>query len=157
MQRFLKLASKLTLSEWWLLFIAYWRLLYVELRLRFSGVQWCMSKVCLTDDITTGLKPTHIESTDKLNHARSLFEVIRLAARMQLFSNPACLPRSIVLADMLNARSRCESAVVKLGVGNGKAKDGLIASHAWVELGGKMVAEPAFVAEQFTRINGVLK
>lgn len=75
-----------------------------------------------------------------------MHEAVRLAARLHVLS-AACLPRSIVLADML--QSRGHPANVLLGV----AKSGqALSSHAWVEVDGFLVAEPESVEQDFTRV-----
>lgn len=76
--------------------------------------------------------------------ALSLHAAIKLAARLH-FMTAACLPRSLVLVQMLEQRG--ETALVRIGVA--KTKQG-IASHAWVELDGIMVAEAENVSGDFT-------
>lgn len=76
-----------------------------------------------------------------------MHESVRLAARLHFFA-AACLPRSIVLADMLRARGF--NAAVLLGV---TKVDTRLASHAWVEVNGVMVAEPENVELDFRRVN----
>ncbi len=78
---------------------------------------------------------------------KRMHESVRLAARMHFF-DAACLPRSIVLADMLKHRG-VVAAKVRLGVG---LESSSLASHAWVEVNGEPVAEPERMASDFIRI-----
>ncbi|RBP49645.1 transglutaminase superfamily protein [Arenicella xantha] len=72
-----------------------------------------------------------------------MHESVRLAARLHIVSM-ACLPRSIVLADML--RRQGDRAIVRIGVNKAGVQ---FVSHAWVEVDGCMVGEPEHVSEQF--------
>ena len=75
-----------------------------------------------------------------------MHEAVRLAARCHI-GKTDCLPRSIVLAEMLRRRS--QNAHIMLGV----AKRGdNISSHAWVEIDGKMIAEPESVGSDFSKL-----
>lgn len=75
-----------------------------------------------------------------------MHESVRLAARL-LPGHAACLPRSIVLSDML--RRRGYAARVVLGVNKAH---GELSSHAWVEVAGVMVGEPETVGAEFSRL-----
>lgn len=133
------------------LWVAYWRLWWVQIRLKVNKNQAWLNNYL---HISEAAKPINNESrSDIIEHdssiesiklAEQMHESVRLAARLQLWST-ACLPRSIVLVDMLKARSL--NARVCIGVS--KAGNQL-ASHAWVELDGCMVAEPETVQYQFT-------
>ena len=77
----------------------------------------------------------------------AMHESVRLAARVQP-GNIACLPRSLVLADMLQARDMPGKVVI------GVAKQGgQFASHAWVELDNRIVAEPERIAQDFSQLS----
>ncbi len=127
-------------KQWWWLWSAYWRLWPVLLRIKFRQGEWLRRKISLNDARRLNLEPPPERHTDAVR----LHESIRLAARLH-FLKADCLPKSIVLADMLVRRS--QSAKVFIGVIKTKAG---IASHAWVELDGVMLAEPESVESDFT-------
>ena len=79
--------------------------------------------------------------------AAQMHESVRLAARLH-FLAAACLPKSLVLADMLSAYGI--KAAVVIGVSK---NDGRFSSHAWVEIEGQMVVEAESVVDTFTRLN----
>lgn len=79
--------------------------------------------------------------------ALPMYESVRLAARLHVLSM-ACLPKSIVLADMLCVRGA--KASVRIGVGKTGTQ---LASHAWVEIDGVMIGEPESVSTSFAQIN----
>ena len=148
----MKLNNLRTLSfdQWRWAFSAYFRLWLVQLCIKFRSSVWLMTKIELGGSKDQA-KMSNIEpqSSKELGRAVEMFESIRLAARCH-FLDTDCLPRSIVLAEMLN-RSAAVSAVVILGVN--KQEDGLsLASHAWVELNGQIVAEPEEVTTNFSRV-----
>jgi hypothetical protein len=151
---------RLTLAQWGCLWAAYWRLWVVQIKIKWAEPGWWLTKVQIAGTEVSayqnGDTPTSNENTNSdhsINEPDQLFEIVRLAARMHLWQT-ACLPRSIVLADMLNAALGDNQAVLLLGVqqlGAGNA-DPSIASHAWVELDGRVVGEAERVAKQFTQI-----
>jgi len=130
--------------QWVWMWDAYWRLWPSIMRIKLKQDAWLRSKISLLDDI----QPSDaISETTQNDLALQMHESVRLAARLH-FLNADCLPKSIVLADMLRRRSY--RARVLVGVsknGNG------IASHAWVELEGAMLAEPASVEHDFTPLS----
>lgn len=136
--------KRLSAMQWRWLFEAYFRLYLVQLRIKLQSSKWLRSKL-------TG--PTEQVGLDSIAELKPLFtkaklmhESVRLAARCHFWPTD-CLPRSIVLMDMLN-----ESRVVaQLKIGVYKKSDA-IASHAWVEIAGQMVAEPESVSQQFNAI-----
>ena len=130
---------RLSAKQWWWLLCAYARLIVVHLRIKFKQHSWLRQKLTVFADQSVMPASQDLMSLD-------LHESVRLAARLQLW--PAdCLPRSIVLADMLTSRGR--PAKVNLGV----AKHGdVIISHAWVEVDGCMVGEPQSVIDEFVPI-----
>jgi len=143
--------SSMSLAQWGWLWVAYWRLLYVQCRLKFiNGQAWLSSQIKYSRSNTAaerasedgvGLHNADIQSIAKIE---MMHESIRLAARLHVWPT-ACLPRSIVLSDMLNARG------LKAQVCIGVSKSGnRLASHAWVELNGQMVMEPETVQQEFT-------
>ncbi len=83
----------------------------------------------------------------EMDYALRWHEYLRLASRLPLWRNtrvPTCLVRSCALTLLLQARGW--QPQLRLGVSK---RGGQIASHAWVELGGVMVGEPANVASDF--------
>lgn len=122
------------------LWVAYWRLWVVLMRIKLKQQSWLRSKISFVKDLP------HESCPIQANYVSDMHEAIRLAARLH-FLQAACLPRSIVLADMLSARG------VKANVFLGVARHGeRLLSHAWVAVNGQMVAEPESVKEDFTRL-----
>ena len=78
--------------------------------------------------------------------AAKMHEAVRLAARLH-FYRAECLPKSVVLADMLTKRGL--NAVVAIGVNK---KGDSLTSHAWVELDGLMIGEPESIRQDFTSL-----
>ena len=74
-------------------------------------------------------------------------EAVRVAGRLH-FGQPTCLPKALTLVRLL--RQRGANAHLCLGVAT---RSGVLKSHAWVEVGGAMVNEPASVQHDFTRVN----
>jgi len=131
--------QQLSFNQWGWLWVAYWRLWPVLMRIKFKQGSWLKEKL--------DLSPSPLASIPGAdNRFESMHESVRLAARLH-FSKAACLPRSIVLADMLRARGI--EARVRLGVGR---DEGSLASHAWVEVDGHPIIEPQSIATDFTRI-----
>ena len=161
----LSILKYLTLAQWGWLWSAYWRLWVVQVRIKWGKSGWWLTKVQFADSgASENLLNDKTGSNDNLNgncsnsnHSEKesdhLFELVRLAARMHLWQT-ACLPKSIVLADMLNAKSATNRALVLLGVQHLSTDktDPSIASHAWVELDGRVVGEAENITEQFTQI-----
>lgn len=131
--------QKLTLHQWWWLVCAYVRLVIVSARIKFKQSAWMKEKISIRKE-----KAGAVTSDDRL--FLQMHESVRLAARM-FPGKPACLPRSIVLADMLGKRGY--AAEVVLGV---TTRAGQLNSHAWVEVSGNMIAEPENVAREFARL-----
>jgi len=122
---------------------AYWRLIGVKLRIQFRQQGWLKSKITLAKAESA---PKSAWSLPIQPVVEAMHESVRLAARCQIWK-ATCLPRSIVLADML-ARKGINAAVI-LGVNkNGSA----LASHAWVEVNGVMVCEPESVSGEFLQV-----
>lgn len=115
----------------------------MRLRIGFASPAWLNSKIDLVSDEQNSQCVMHesIAERSKLMH-----ESVRLAARIHP-GTAECLPRSIVLADML--RQRGFDARVKLGVAK---LDQKLASHAWVECQGVTVGERESVGADFTKL-----
>lgn len=110
------------------------------MRIKLKQQSWLRSKISLVRDLP------HESNPIQANYILDMHEAIRLAARLH-FLPAACLPRSIVLADMLRARG--VEADVFLGVAKHKER---LLSHAWVAVNGQMVAEPESVQEDFVQL-----
>lgn len=125
------------------LWVAYWRLWPVLLRIKFKqffgDARWLKEKITIVQNETKN------KMSDSLLAAQ-MHESVRLAARLH-FLAAECLPKSIVLADMLSTKG-FHSRVV---IGVSKKNDALL-SHAWVELEGVMVAEPESIQNDFTTL-----
>jgi hypothetical protein len=123
------------------IWVAYWRLWPVLLRIKFKqlfgDVKW------LTNKLEIGSRQEASGGSNSII-ALKIHESVRLAARLH-FHDAQCLAKSIVLADMLNARSLNASVLV------GVNKDGQrLTSHAWVEVDGLIVGEPESIQRGFT-------
>ncbi|NND00586.1 MAG: lasso peptide biosynthesis B2 protein [Gammaproteobacteria bacterium] len=145
----LQAVKKLSFSQWCRLIEAYWRLWPVLLKIRFGRTAWLIDKLEFARQAVDLPKTSLPPLLDGMT--RSMHEAVRLAARCH-FWHTACLPRSLVLADMLNRRGL--EASVRIGVSRSTGADSSLASHAWVEVQGCIVGEPETISEQFTRIVG---
>ena len=158
--------SKLHRRQYYWLFLAYWRLWLVQIKLKFAGSTWLAKQLHfgqVDDKVSEEAKTAPKISDGQLTVAKQMHESVRLAARCHLWQ-AACLPRSIVLADMLNAgygesgQSATNAfhlgkpARVRVGVQQVLTDKPHFASHAWVELRGEMVAEPASLTGQFKKV-----
>jgi hypothetical protein len=147
--------QSLSAYQCWWLWIAYWRLWTVTARLklkdRFNQQSWLRSK--LQYGLAEQPERAQIEDggqlSEQLSRAMEMHEAVRLAARLH-FIDLACLPKSIVLADMLNMRG--DPATVILGVNKSQ---GELRSHAWVEVNGQMVSEPENVSVDFNVVEQI--
>ena len=119
---------------------AYWRLWGVWWRIKLRQGAWFNAKLNPMNTVSGDVAPRaeHI--------ACQMHESVRLAARLH-WLNLACLPKSIVLSDMLHAINI--PARIKLGVNK---QEHQFASHAWVQVGDVMIGEPESVKAQFTEI-----
>jgi hypothetical protein len=168
--------TKLNRQQYHWFFLAYWRIWWVQIKLKFGGPAWLTSQLHLDSD---NLDSDNLDSAcgganqsgattakvreQQLICAVLMHEAVRLAARCH-FWRAACLPKSIVLADMLNAGhgvlgSSAKRAIrsskparVRIGVQQVLVNRPQFASHAWVELDGQMLAEPDSVDEQFQKV-----
>ena len=139
-QSFQKLSRKQLVWVW----SAYWHLWPVLIRIKFkqfsNSNDWLMKKISLVQNPSFSCIST-------VSVAAQMHESVRLAARLH-FLAAACLPKSLVLADMLSAYGI--KAAVVIGVSK---NDGRFSSHAWVEIEGQMVVEAESVVDTFTRLN----
>lgn len=132
--------KKLSLQQWRWLIVAYWKLLWVQFRLlRAKGSVHHLIQ-------GKNVKQHHLSQMNVQRVAEQMFESIRLAARCHLWQ-PACLPRSLVLVDMLKKYEI--EAELKIGVSK---EEQSFASHAWVEIAGEVVGEINQIKEKFVKI-----
>ena len=123
-------------KTWFL--IAIYKLLHVSFLLRIFGFKWLKSK------IETGVKgELHSQSIET---AKNMHESIRLAARCLPFKLE-CLPKSLVLVDMLQQRDI--PAELKLGITSSEKS---LQGHAWVSVSGNKIAEPDDMDEKFVEL-----
>lgn len=141
--KYLKLIQQLSPRQWAWLWSAYWRMLVVQTRIKLRQQKWLRRKIELA---STPPKTNALATSVAAPYIAQLHEAVRLAARLQ-FGSAACLPRSIVLADML--RSQGYSAQLRIGVNK---QGSVLRSHAWVELNGEMIGEPDSVTQEFSAL-----
>lgn len=120
---------------------AYARLVTVQLRIKFKQSDWLKQKITF---VTKKALAVPAYETQFLQ----MHESVRLAARL-FPGQPACLPKSIVLSDMLVVRGY--SAKIMLGVSRHGDQ---LSSHAWVEVNDLMIAEPESVSNDFAPLYG---
>jgi len=98
------------------------------------------------------LQTKHIGAitTDSSVDLQRAWLMVNRAARIQGWPT-MCLPRSLVLTDML--QSRGHNAIVRIGVNKLKntASPELFA-HAWVEVNGNVIGEKATVENRFLKL-----
>ncbi|GHA04108.1 hypothetical protein GCM10008090_11770 [Arenicella chitinivorans] len=99
------------------------------------------TKLDLTDTVDAEV------GSDAIKTASQVHESVRLAARLHWLPL-ACLPKSIVLLDMLQTMGI--PACLKLGVNK---REQQFASHAWVQVGSAMIGEPEHVKDRFIEIH----
>jgi hypothetical protein len=118
-------ADKVLLARAWLALLA------VDLGVRFVSFD------AVQDFIARHAKAGGNNSPERLQ------KFVRLAARHHLWKM-ACLPQALALRWLLAREG--SAAVVMIGVRRGA---GVLEAHAWVELNGKALGEPADVRARF--------
>ncbi len=132
---------RLTAKQWVWLPEAFVRLGVMRLRLRFGD------PAVLAGKLSFSRQPDAHSEQHTLNpDIPAMHESVRLAARCHP-GKVDCLPRSLVLTDMLKGRAHTAQTV--LGV---VKHEGNLAAHAWVEVNGMMVAEAEAVSSKFSRL-----
>ena len=134
------LIQRFRVIRWRYVWLAYWRLWFVILKIKLTSVKWLKNEVSFT-------QKTPAPTLTYLKVALDLHESVRLAARLH-FKSVGCLPKSIVLKKMMAELGMA----AKVYIGVAKLDKG-IASHAWVELDGQMICEPEEVATSFNRLS----
>lgn len=111
---------------------AYFKMILINRRLKKRDNSWLKSAIC-SDHIRAHEGDL---SSEQRALVRGIHFAVQRAARFQLTKSD-CMPRSLVLRDMLQRRSI--PAELKLGVQKGESG---LASHAWVEVLGEKIGEP---------------
>ncbi len=159
----IKVIQYLSLAQWGAIWSAYWRLWPMLLRIKFKqfskDTSWITKNITLVNSEASNLSSQNMRAVDgqpesgrefelaeQLEIAQQLHESVRLAARLH-FLPAHCLPRSLVLSNMLEARNI--EARVYIGVSK---KENGFASHAWIEVCKQMIAEPEAIERDFTRL-----
>ena len=141
--RFLDILTRLrglSLSQWRWFFVAVWKLLYVSVMVNILGFHWVKKRIGNELPLKNACKAEYLKIAEKMH------ESIRLAARVIPFKTE-CLPKSIVLAEMLQEKNI--PAIVKLGVQRSKCD---LLSHAWVSICDNNVAELDDIQKKFIEI-----
>ena len=130
----------LSLAQWLLLLRARWLMNLASASLRVAGFE--RTRRLLDPCPGHGRGASSPEDVAPAAIAR----VVELAARSGLRRH-SCLPKSLVLQRLLAQRGH--DAALRIGV----RKEGeRLAAHAWVEVDGVTVGEPADVEERFARL-----
>lgn len=132
---------------------AYYLLLKAQKTLQHTGLSWLNDLVETPASALTMQGACVSQSASEIDMAYALrwHEYLRLAARLPLWCKtraPTCLVRSYALTTLLRARGLTPQ--LRLGVSK---RGEQLASHAWVELFGDMVGEPASVAMDFVVVD----
>ena len=140
----------LSVEQWRWVFVAWFALWRVDFKLRFDKSDWLMELL--------GGCPELTPSKVRQEIAEQMHESVRIAARLHPLS-PACLPKSVVLLNML--RRATIPAKLCLGVSKQKVSDKgassesstpTLSSHAWIEISEGPVCEPESVRDDFTLV-----
>ena len=133
-------------KAWIWLIKAYFGLWWVQARIKWSSISWLNSKVEFSSEPAYANKSTE----PKMPFIMALHESVRLAARLH-FIPANCLPKSIVLVELL--RGHGETARVVVGIAKDRDR---LASHAWVELKSGpnwvIVGEAEAISENFQKL-----
>ncbi len=125
-----------------LLFEAWWRLLSAALRLRLAP------RRTLAQALLPGAAPAVGAAVGEAIPASAGDAALAVARAAGHHLWPmTCLPRSLALQRMLARRGIAASLAIGVRREGGDA--GMIAAHAWVEVGGQAVGEPEAVEERF--------
>lgn len=145
--QYLKQFSQLSFSQKRALFEALYRLSFVVIQIKFRSMSWFMENSIEGNSVDADKNVNDAVITAGTNAAESLHESIRLASRLLPFSCE-CIPRSIVLRDMLQKEG--VAAKVRVGV---KKENVSLQSHAWVEVYGEAICENNALNANFTPID----
>ena len=132
----LSIIRELSMNEWFLLFQAWWILLWESSSLRLSNLERVQQSIL-------AITPSNIVPSDPLAYARRLHKIVYLASRLHLPS-AACLQRSLTLQRMLARKGI--SAQLCIGV---NSRGNAVFAHAWLQVKDKPVGEPEDIQENF--------
>jgi hypothetical protein len=134
----LSIARQLSLTDWILLSLAWWTLLWYALYLKWGSFGYPASPA--------GYEPSDSRLIDS---ARHLHRLVELASRLHPFPM-TCLPRALTLRRLLAWRGI--PSLLRIGVaGQGSGMQ----AHAWVVVAGVPVGEAEDVAEKFSVLEHV--
>lgn len=119
----------------------------VKLKIRCRSIDWFWQKLEIGNQVIYQQKETSKERIENISIAQDLHELIRLASRLLPFACE-CIPRSIVLRDMLQKIDI--DAKVKIGVKKSAIN---LQSHAWVEVYDQAIGEITDLKKEFRRID----
>jgi len=138
------LASEISLSNWWILFRAWWRLLYFHLVLKWISLE----ELGGSAKIAKGDLPCPGE---KLRIAEQVQRLVYWASRLHVIPT-TCLDRSLTLQFLLSERNI--PAELRIGVEKSANR---IHAHAWVEVSGIGLGEVDGVAKRFAVLESSAK
>lgn len=144
-QHIIRQLSLLSLRQFFAVMAATWRLTVLTIVLRLKPFDWCWQQLSITQQ-NVAEPPRDDDPSSSIVLAEQLHESVRLASRLLPFSCE-CLPRSIVLRDMLQRKGT--NAIIRLGVNKSAAT---MNSHAWVEVAGQAIGEKIDLAQSFTTV-----
>lgn len=146
LNRHFKQFAQLSLRQKFDLGVALCRLTFVVMLIKIRSIDWFLKNSLNNNATTAALTESEQTKIQNIQTANGLHEMVRLASRILPFACE-CVPRSLVLRDMLRARGI--TAFVKLGV----SKDALsMQSHAWVEVYDEAICEDAELKTNFKPI-----
>ncbi|MGH1541156.1 MAG: lasso peptide biosynthesis B2 protein [Arenicella sp.] len=142
LSRYIAIISRLNARQWWAMVVSIFMLSSFVLKMRRRPFSWCWQRIHNPETVVeTGSETVDNKQQDL---ALELHESVRLAARVLPFKCE-CLPKAVVLRDLLVARSI--PAVVRLGVNKQQMLS--MQSHAWVEVDGQAIAENDDLRQSF--------
>lgn len=145
--RYLKHYARLSLRQKWDFCRVLYRLSLMVVQIKFRSIDWFWVKKGGSDVIISENQINSEKRQANVQVANELHETIRLASRLLPFSCE-CVPRSLVLRDMLQKKGVV--ATVYIGVNK---VDANLQSHAWVEVYGDAIGENSDVKSLFKPID----
>lgn len=126
---------------------AIYRLSSVSAQLKYRSIDWFWEKCHEKVALEIGVETKEQIIAEQLKVANNVHESIRLASRLLPFSCE-CVPRSIVLRDML--REKGITAQIIIGVNKANLS---LQSHAWVEVHDRVIGEREDLKTTFKSID----
>ena len=134
----IQLAQKLSLSDWFTLTEAWWRLIFFHFALFVTSYDRLDNSTRAADSSTR--RETRAQAGAE---AERLHKLIHYAAQIHLIPM-TCLVKSLTLKKMLSKQNI--PAQIRIGV---HKDQGILRAHAWVEVGKTPIGEADNVAEKF--------